>query len=77
MAEIPSSTLFIDLETLPGDAFVGMSLECAPGWDPPLPQVEPRQVPRNYKDPEKIQAWRVDEMKRSPRRLTRSWRASA
>ena len=61
---IPASTLFIDLETLPGDAVVGMSLECAPGWDPPMPVVEPRTVPSNYKDAAKIQAWHAKEAQR-------------
>ena len=31
---IPESTMILDLETLPGDAVVGMDLDHAPGWAP-------------------------------------------
>jgi hypothetical protein len=57
-------TMIIDLEVLPGDAVEGMDLDHAPGWDPPMPVVEARQPPGNYKDPEKIQAWLAKEQLR-------------
>lgn len=66
---IPASTMFIDLETLPGDATVGMDLSQAPGWEAPELTVEARKVPRNYKDADKIAAWRADEMKRQAGKL--------
>ena len=64
---IPDNVVFIDLETLPGDATMGMDLTQAPGWEaPPLVVEEPkaRTRPRNLKDPAKIQIWHVGEAKR-------------
>ena len=58
---LPESTMIIDLETLPGDAVVGMDLTCAPGWAPPMPEVEVRACPTNYKDKQLIATWEAKE----------------
>lgn len=57
-------TLVIDIETLPLDARVGMDLTCAPGWGPPATRLEMRSPPGNWKDPEKIAAFLVEESHR-------------
>jgi len=64
MRTIPDSVCFVDLETLPGDAAVGMGLTRPPGWSPPplvVEEPERRTVPAAWKDPAKIQAWYVKE----------------
>lgn len=61
---IPDSVIFIDLETLPADASVGMDLTQAPGWTPPplvMEEPERRTVPSSWKDPGKIQTWYAKE----------------
>lgn len=61
---IPCSVGFIDLETLPSDAVVGMDLTRAPDWVEPSPEpkvVERRECPRNYKDKAKIATWEAGE----------------
>ena len=67
MYKIPDSVVFIDLETLPGDATVGMDLTQAPGWEaPPLVVEEPkrRTVPASYKKDTAIQSWLLKEQGR-------------
>lgn len=57
------TTLFLDLESVPEDATVGMDLDNPPGWEPEPPP-PPRAVPSNYKDPAKIIAWEWNERER-------------
>jgi len=67
---IPDSICFIDIETLPEEAHVGMDTDAPPGWDDPGWQYEtpkPRKVPGNYRDFAKIQAWEVSENERHSR----------
>ncbi len=67
MYKIPDDVVFIDLETLPGDATVGMDLTQAPGWEaPPLVVEEPkrRTVPASYKKDTAIQSWLLKEQSR-------------
>jgi hypothetical protein len=61
---LPGSVMFLDLETLPGGASVGMSLQQAPGWVASAPVVAARAVPQNYKDPAKVAAWQAKEAER-------------
>ena len=67
VSEIPARVGFIDLETLPGDARVGMDLSRAPGWEPeplaPIPP-RPRTQPRNLRRPETIRRWQDEEAER-------------
>lgn len=61
------TTLLLDLETLPEDATVGMDLDHPPGWEPePHPGFD-REVPRNWKDEDKIAVWHAQE---NARRVT-------
>lgn len=55
------TTLYIDLETLPDNAEVGMSDHVAPGWTPSPVTLERRTVPGNYSDPTKIATWQSRE----------------
>lgn len=66
---IDSRTLFLDLETVPGDATVGMDLTNPPGWEPVPFEPEERQPPRNWKDPGKINQWHVDNAVRAEREM--------
>ena len=64
MYQIPDSVCFIDLETLPADATVGMDLTRAPGWEPGELVVVPperRHVPSNYKKASSIIEWEQKE----------------
>jgi hypothetical protein len=61
-------TIFIDIETLPRAAYVGMDLTAPPGWvpatfvDPPPPH--PKPPPSNYRKPEARQRWVEDQAKK-------------
>lgn len=61
---IPNNICFIDLETLPSDATVGMDLTRAPGWEPEPVSVERRTVPKSYKKEETILKWQAAETER-------------
>lgn len=64
---IPDHVGIVDIETLPGDAVVGMDLTQAPGWVPTpidLPPIERRTVPSSWKDEAKKAAWEVKEKAR-------------
>lgn len=65
---IPANVGFIDLETLPGDATVGMETTAPPGWEDPDPEpkeVTPRVLPRNMKKGGDAAArWKIGEEKR-------------
>lgn len=78
--KIPDTVCFLDLETLPEDATVGM--KTAPGWEPtPLDElaVEPkrRSVPASYKKYETIRAWEAREDERMSAALADAWLAAA
>lgn len=55
------TVFYIDLETLPDDAEVGMSDHVAPGWTPSPVTLGRRQVPGNYADAVKIATWQSRE----------------
>lgn len=61
---IPNNICFIDLETLPSDATVGMDLTKAPGWEPEPVSAERKSPPKNWKDPKKIIEWEAKEQDR-------------
>ena len=63
------STLYIDIETLPEDAYLGMPHGIAPGWERPDAltfYVEPtrRTLPSSYKKAETVARWEANEDER-------------
>ena len=67
--QIPDHVCFIDLETLPGDATVGMDLERPPGWEEPsweerVAPIEGRKSPAYGGNQAKLDAWAEKEAER-------------
>ena len=78
---IPDNVCFIDLETLPEDACVGMDPGCAPGWTPtPIDQLvaEPgrRTCPTSYRKSQTIDAWEARESERYSTAVREAWLAA-
>ena len=53
--------VILDIETVPYDAKPGMSLECAPGWEPSPATAQRRKCPGNFKNQNTIEAWEEKE----------------
>tara|TARA_R110000824_G_scaffold357963_1_gene545505 strand:+ start:439 stop:1191 length:753 start_codon:yes stop_codon:yes gene_type:complete len=61
---LDSSYMMVDLETVPEDARIGMTVDHAPGWERLVVKPEAKMVPGNYKTADAISNWRAKELTR-------------
>ncbi len=78
---IPDNICFIDIETLPEGATVGMDATRAPGWEPPsvegfVAEPERKTCPAHFRKPDAIERWEANESGRYSAAVRDAWLAA-